>query len=81
MEKDDIRNAKIGDMIGINTELFKATALVTGEKIHEKYGKYLECLILSASEYEYKHINIYVSTLDEYPSSPTRWFLFKNDNE
>ena len=67
-------------MVGINTELFRATALVVRERIDNKYGRLLECLILSASEYEYKHINIYVSVLDEYPSSP-RWFLIKSDKE
>jgi hypothetical protein len=80
MEKDDIRNAKVGDMVGINTELFKATALVVKEKMDHKYGRLLECLILTSSEYEYTHINIYVSVLDEYPSSP-RWFLIKNKKE
>lgn len=76
MGKDDIRNAKVGDLVGIDTELFKATALVIGENISDKYGKYFMCLILSASEYEYRHINIYVSVLNDYPSAP-RWYRIK----
>lgn len=80
MGKDDIRNAKVGDLVGINTELFNAIALVVDERMHDKYGRYLECLILSTSEYEYKHINIYVSVLNDYPSAP-RWYRIKTQNE
>ena len=78
MGKDDIRNAKVGDLVGINTELFKATALVINEKEHDKYGRYFECLILTSSEFEYRHINIYVSVLNEYPSAP-RWYRIKTE--
>ena len=76
MGKDDIRNAKVGDLVGIDTDLFKAIALVVDELEHEKYGRYFQCLILTTSEYEYQHINIHVSVLNDYPSSP-RWYRIK----
>ena len=78
MGKEDIVKAKVGDMVGIHSDIFKATALIIDEKETKEFGRYFICLILSASEYEYNHINVFVKP-EQLESMATRWYRIKTE--